>query len=95
MKTILLTITFFCCLFISNAATFNLDATTNNTIITTSGDTLYDSGGSGNVYGNNNDFSITIAPTRATKIAINVNIIDFNTGDSLCIYEGWMQQEHY
>ena len=48
-------------------ANYNLGNSTNNTIYTDqSGSTLYDSGGSGSNYGDNESFYVLIAPKYAT-----------------------------
>ncbi len=52
-------------------------------------DTIYDSGGPGFDYYDNEDYCFTIAPTNAISVSLNFSSFDLQSGcDSLWIYDG-------
>lgn len=68
-----------------------LNNTINNTTINTCAGTFYDSGGSTNNYGNNENFTVTFCPNQANAgIELNFPFSSFQlgNGDQLCFYDG-------
>ncbi len=51
-------------------------------------DTLYDSGGSSGNYSKNDNDTIIISPTNASKIFISIDSLNINTGAQFHVYDG-------
>ncbi|MEZ4979071.1 MAG: gliding motility-associated C-terminal domain-containing protein [Chitinophagales bacterium] len=72
----------------SFAQNFNMAAGTVNVDCTTGG-VLFDSGGPGGNYSDNESIIMTICPGSAGfGVYVEVNNIDLGTGDELCLYDG-------
>ncbi len=73
----------------ATAQTYNLDATTDGSVISTCSATLYDEGGPTGDYGINNDYEITFASTNNSCIRAVIESYEFEDAfDYLIIYDG-------
>lgn len=68
-----------------------LNNATNNTTINTCSGTFYDSGGSSNSYGNNENFTVTFCPNQPNtgiELDFPFSLLQLANGDQLCFYDG-------
>ena len=75
---------------IARAQTYLINAANNGTTINTCSGNIYDSGGAGGDYGNNENFTVTFC-SNMPGASVIVNVVSFNTEnnyDYLYIYDG-------
>ena len=59
------------------------------TLSCTTNDTLYDSGGNGASYNNNEIFFFTVCPSSPTEaVGFEFNSANFGDGDYVCVFDG-------
>ena len=88
MKKILFFSISFFFIFINNLRSQEVKISQQGTV-TSCVDTLYDSGGSSADYGNSENYTITISPTKASSVSISfISTLQIKLNDHLFVYDG-------